>query len=238
MSPDSRDVSLRYVGNSSSHREEIPNRRVWSQVLLPDVGLLNMLQEGFLVVEVTSSSGSGGPHGSNCVVNGELVVHEDGLWLVAPRSPGVYLLEQVAVEGRRFSRKESIEEGEVPAVREEAMDCEELMEEIRCGFEGTVDYPMLRVHHMICVLRSPPKERSTSPFVPSRVPEHHSDRCRQKRLLSDSDICPKSLIQLSDRCRFRTDVAQSCFRRRTFLYGPSDFGVRSVNYTIFFKLSR
>ena len=58
MSPDSRDVSLRYVGNSSSHREEIPNRRVWSQVLLPDVGLLNMLQEGFLVVEVTSSSGS------------------------------------------------------------------------------------------------------------------------------------------------------------------------------------
>ena len=29
-----------------------------------------MLQEGFLVVEVTSSSGSGGPHGSNCVVNG------------------------------------------------------------------------------------------------------------------------------------------------------------------------
>ena len=129
MSPDSRDVSLRYVGNSSSHREEIPNRRVWSQVLLPDVGLLNMLQEGFLVVEVTSSSGSGGPHGSNCVVNGELVVHEDGLWLVAPRSPGVYLLEQVAVEGRRFSRKESIEEGEVPAVREEAMDCEELMEE-------------------------------------------------------------------------------------------------------------
>ena len=87
MSPDSRDVSLRYVGNSSSHREEIPNRRVWSQVLLPDVGLLNMLQEGFLVVEVTSSSGSGGPHGSNCVVNGELVVHEDGLWLVAPRSP-------------------------------------------------------------------------------------------------------------------------------------------------------
>ena len=126
VSPDSRDV-----GNSSSHREEIPNRRVWSQVLLPDVGLLNMLQEGFLVVEVTSSSGSGGPHGSNCVVNGELVVHEDGLWLVAPRSPGVYLLEQVAVEGRRFSRKESIEEGEVPAVREEAMDCEELMEEIR-----------------------------------------------------------------------------------------------------------
>ena len=44
MSPDSRDVSLRYVGNSSSHREEIPNRRVWSQVLLPDVGLLNMLE--------------------------------------------------------------------------------------------------------------------------------------------------------------------------------------------------
>ena len=41
----------------------------------------------------------------------------------------------------------------MPAVREEAMDCEELMEEIRCGFEGTVDYPMLRVHHMICVLR-------------------------------------------------------------------------------------
>ena len=119
------------------------------------------------------SSGSGGPHGSNCVVNGELVVHEDGLWLVAPRSPGVYLLEQVAVEGRRFSRKESIEEGEVPAVREEAMDCEELMEEIRCGFEGTVDYPMLRIGHMICVLRSPPKEISTSPFVPSRVPEHH-----------------------------------------------------------------
>ena len=39
---------------------------------------------------------------SNCVVNGELVVHEDGLWLVAPRSPGVYLLEQVAVEGRRL----------------------------------------------------------------------------------------------------------------------------------------
>ena len=37
----------------------------------------------------------------------------------------------------------------------------------------------------------------------------NSDRCRQKRLLSDSDICPKSLIQLSDRCRFRTDVAQS-----------------------------
>ena len=61
--------------------------------------------------------------------------------------------EQDSIEGRRFSRKESIEEGEVPAVREEAMDCEELMEEIRCGFEGTVDYPMLRVHHMICVLR-------------------------------------------------------------------------------------
>ena len=43
----------------------------------------------------------------------------------------------------------------------------------------------------------------------------NSDRCRQKRLLSDSDICPKSLIQLSDRCRFRTDVAQSYKREFT-----------------------
>ena len=67
-----------------------------------------MLQEGFLIVEVTSSSGSRGPHGSNCVVNGELVVHKDGLRLVAPRSPGANLLEKVAVEGRRLSRKESI----------------------------------------------------------------------------------------------------------------------------------
>ena len=37
----------------------------------------------------------------------------------------------------------------------------------------------------------------------------NSDRCRRKRLLSDSDFCPKSLIRLSDRCRCRTGVAQS-----------------------------
>ena len=36
-----------------------------------------------------------------------------------------------------------------------------------------------------------------------------SDRCRKKRLLSDSDFCPKPLIRLTDRCRCRTDVAQS-----------------------------
>ena len=48
-----------------------------------------MLQEGFLVVEVTSSSCSKGPHGSNCVVNGELLVHKDGLWTVvgSPQKP-------------------------------------------------------------------------------------------------------------------------------------------------------
>ena len=61
-----------------------------------------------------------------------------------------------------------------------------------------------------------------------------SDRCRHNRLLSDSDICPKSLIRLSDRCRCRTDVAQSQYCGRAngingeLLKGFSIFSIEKV----------
>ena len=36
-----------------------------------------------------------------------------------------------------------------------------------------------------------------------------SDRCRRSGHLSDNDICPTAVILVSDKCRCRTDVAQS-----------------------------
>ena len=60
-----------------------------------------------------------------------LVVKQDGLRLLV--SIAVDLLEKVPIEGRRFPRKQSVEEGEVqvPAVREESVNTEKLSEQMR-----------------------------------------------------------------------------------------------------------
>ena len=55
-----------------------------------------------------------------------------------------------------------------------------------------------------------------------------SDRCRHNRLLSDSDICPKSLIRLSDRCRPITILWGANGINGELLKGFSIFSIEKV----------
>ena len=98
VSPDCRDVGLRNKGDGAHHGEGVADLRVWNNVLLHQVGLLEVFEEGSLVMEEAPTPSRGRPHLRHRVVDGELEIALDALWL--ERTKAVQLLQQVLVEER------------------------------------------------------------------------------------------------------------------------------------------
>ena len=96
-SPGLLHVVFKDEGYGFHHEKGFTNRGVWNKVLLHQVCLSSMFEEGLLVVEEAAQTCRGSINFCNSVGDSKFVVKKDVLRLVG--SPAVYLLEQVAVEG-------------------------------------------------------------------------------------------------------------------------------------------